>query len=84
MNENIKKIYLELLDKLDYVCNKHNLRYYIAYGTCLGAIRHQGFIPWDHDADVLMPIEDAKELIKHQNEFGEDISLKCKEKLCFV
>ncbi len=79
MNKDIKQIYLELLDKLDSICTNHGLKYYIAYGTCLGAVRHQGFIPWDHDADALMPIEDAKELIKYQNELGEDILLKCKE-----
>lgn len=71
MNEDIKKVLLDLLIKLDEVCNKHGLRYYIAFGTCLGALRHKGFIPWDHDIDVLMPYDDVRKLIDLQNEFGE-------------
>ena len=45
------------------ICDKHGLRYYAAYGTALGAIRHNGFIPWDDDFDVAMPREDY-ELVK--------------------
>ena len=71
MDENIKKVLLDLLLKLDEVCNRNGLRYYIAFGTCLGALRHKGIIPWDHDIDVLMPIEDVKKLIKLQSELGE-------------
>lgn len=71
MDEDIKEVLLNLLLTLDRVCNKYNLRYYIAFGTCLGAIRHKGFIPWDHDIDVLMPIADVKKLMELQDEFGE-------------
>ena len=70
MNE-VQKIQLDLLIKFDEVCRKHNLRYYLAYGSCIGAMRHKGFIPWDHDVDVLMPIEDALKLSKYQDEFGK-------------
>ncbi len=71
MDEDIKRILLDLLLKLDEVCSRHGLRYYIAFGTCLGALRHKGFIPWDHDIDVLMPIEDVKKLVELQDEFGD-------------
>ena len=68
----VQKLQLDILLRLDAVCSKHNLHYYLAYGTCLGAVRHQGFIPWDHDIDVLMPIADAKKLEKYQKEFGDN------------
>lgn len=46
------------------ICEKHKLRYYAAYGTALGAIRHKGFIPWDDDLDVAMPREDYNHFVK--------------------
>ncbi|MBQ6385748.1 MAG: LicD family protein [Lachnospiraceae bacterium] len=79
MNREVSDVLLGLLIKLDEVCERHHLRYYIAYGTCLGSLRHGGFIPWDHDIDVLMPIEHAKKLVEYQDEFGEDYFLQCKK-----
>ena len=45
---------LYLLQSFDTVCKKHDIDYWLDYGTLLGAIRHQGFIPWDTDTDVGM------------------------------
>ena len=55
---------LEMLKFLDEVCRKHDLKYWLSYGTCLGAIRHGGFIPWDDDIDVEMPRTDYIKLQK--------------------
>jgi len=60
---------LELLKAFVRVCEKHNLQYFLAYGSALGAIRHKGFIPWDDDVDVVMPRKDYDEYIKLQYEY---------------
>ena len=56
---------LEVLKALDDICNRLNLRYFLTYGTLLGAVRHQGFIPWDDDIDVMMPRPDYEKLIAY-------------------
>lgn len=49
---------LEMLKDFDAVCKKHGIRYSLFAGTALGAVRHQGFIPWDDDLDILMLRDD--------------------------
>lgn len=55
---------LKVLLKLDSLCKEHSWNYCITYGTLLGAIRHNGFIPWDDDVDVFMPRKDFDEFCK--------------------
>ncbi len=61
--KDIQDIELGILEYVVDVCKKNKLRYYLAGGTLLGAIRHQGFIPWDNDIDIAMPRFDFKRLI---------------------
>lgn len=53
---------LDMLLYLDSVCKKLNIEYYLDGGTCLGAVRHGGFIPWDDDMDVVVDVKDYNRL----------------------
>lgn len=56
--KDLQQVSLEILKDIHTFCVAHDIKYSIAYGTLIGAIRHKGFIPWDDDIDVLMPRED--------------------------
>ena len=56
--DEIKKIQLDILCSVDLFCNERGLRYSLAYGTLIGAVRHNGYIPWDDDIDIMMPRND--------------------------
>lgn len=60
----IKELSLEMLVYFDSFCSKNGLQYLISCGTALGAARHGGFIPWDDDVDIDMPINDYNRLLK--------------------
>ncbi len=62
--DELKKIQMIVFEVFKDVCKKNNLRYFAIGGTCIGAIRHKGYIPWDDDIDVAMPYEDYKEFIR--------------------
>lgn len=50
----VQEIDYELLCVVDDICKKHHIQYFLFYGTLLGAVRHQGVIPWDDDVDIAM------------------------------
>ena len=60
----------EMLSVFDNVCRQHGIRYSLDYGTLLGAVRHNGFIPWDDDVDVVIPRPDYDRLLQHPEWFG--------------
>lgn len=63
MNELQRKI-LDIFKEVKKICNDYNIPYYAIGGTCIGAIRHNGFIPWDDDLDIAIPIENIEQFIK--------------------
>ena len=60
--EEYKRVIFDVLLRVDRICRDNNIRYSLAYGTLIGAVRHHGFIPWDNDIDVIMPYEDYDKL----------------------
>lgn len=71
LSQQLKKLELDMFVRFIRVCGELGLRYYILGGTLLGAVRHQGFIPWDDDIDVGMPRADYEIFIKEGQKYLE-------------
>lgn len=74
-NSNIQKIQKKELCMLKYfheICEKYRLTYYICGGTLIGAVREQGFIPWDDDVDIMMPRKDYEWLLENRTRVFKD------------
>lgn len=56
--QEIQQLSLEILEDVHQFCKKNSIKYSLAYGSLIGAIRHKGFIPWDDDIDIFMPRPD--------------------------
>lgn len=59
-----KQLEIDMLLQVDTICSKHNIPFYLAYGTALGAVRHNAMIPWDTDIDIMVPINVYDDFIK--------------------
>ncbi len=73
---NLKEIQaeeLKALERLDNLCRKLGIKYFLAYGTLLGAIRHNGFIPWDDDVDVMMLRADYEVFREYVNSHPDEM-----------
>ena len=67
--EDRKQLYLEMMDEVDVFCRNNNIKYSLTCGTLIGAIRHNGFIPWDDDFDIAMPLPD---MLRFKKEFHSE------------
>lgn len=71
-NDDIKRIEFDGLHRIKEFCDQNGLTYYLGFGTLLGAVRHKGFIPWDDDVDLFMPIKSYAKLVLLKDSFNDE------------
>lgn len=71
----LQNIELGILKKLDDICMRHGIEYFVVFGTALGTVRHKGFIPWDDDIDVGMMRDEYAKLKKVPTDEWGDCTL---------
>lgn len=71
---------LKLFREVDEICREHNLRYVLAGGSLIGALRHEGFVPWDDDVDLYMPRSDWEKFVEIcKTELPPNREIQCSE-----
>ena len=79
--EELKQIQLSILCEVHDFCERNKIKYFLAFGTLIGAIRHKGYIPWDDDIDILMPRPEYEFFIKNfQHPFLETFHYNSKRR----
>ncbi len=79
-----QRIELFIMDEIHEFCCNNDIRYSLAYGSMLGAVRHKGFIPWDDDIDVMMPRPDYLKFCKNFKSDRFRLTSIENDKGCFV
>jgi LPS biosynthesis protein len=72
-DNDVKGVSIQILHAVDEFCKINNIKYSLAYGTLIGAVRHKGFIPWDDDVDIMMLRPDYEKFIRLFNNFRPDL-----------
>lgn len=77
----LQDVLYEIMEEIDFICRKNDIKYQLFYGTLLGAVRHNNFIPWDDDVDIIMTrdnynkfLEIAKRELDLNRYFLQDIT----------
>ncbi len=70
--QKLQHVQLDMLKYIDKILTEHDLTYYLMYGTLLGAVRHNGFIPWDDDVDICMPRDHYDHFLQHGSTWVSD------------
>ena len=77
--DEMKALQLEILKTVDRFCRDNDIQYTVAEGTCIGAVRHMGYIPWDDDVDIAMTRPNYERFIHSFDRYHKDLAIYAPE-----